>query len=102
MKHQKQIIISLNTKTNRLFLRSQESDAISTSVDITPVWEFFKDVRGNVTPLDMAIDFHDIYEKLAPDFGYDTRKDTKLFDKDTPNGRLMVAVCEQIINKYLK
>ena len=40
--------------------------------------------------------FHDTYERLAPSFGYETRADTKAFDPETPNGRLMIAVCGQI------
>lgn len=40
--------------------------------------------------------FHDTYERLAPQFGYETRLDTKRFDATTPNGRLMVAVCEEL------
>lgn len=37
--------------------------------------------------------FHDTYERLAPSFGYETRADTKAFDPDSPNGKLMTAVC---------
>lgn len=40
--------------------------------------------------------FHDTYERLAPQFGYTTKEDTKTFDKDSPNGKLMIAVCEEI------
>lgn len=32
--------------------------------------------------------FHDTYERLAPQFGYDTREDTKEFDPTSPNGKL--------------
>lgn len=37
--------------------------------------------------------FHETYERLAPQFGYETRKETKQFDPSSPNGKLMVAVC---------
>lgn len=37
--------------------------------------------------------FHDTYERLAPSFGYETRKETRRFDPSSPNGRLMIAVC---------
>lgn len=37
--------------------------------------------------------FHDTYERLAPEYGYETRKDTKEFDPESPNGKLMTAVC---------
>lgn len=45
----------------------------------------------------MAIFFHDTYEELAPSFGYETRDETKIFKKDSPNGKLMIAVCEKWI-----
>ena len=41
--------------------------------------------------------FHDTYERLAPEFGYATREDTKVFDQNSANGKLMVAVCEVIL-----
>lgn len=47
-------------------------------------------------PFDLAILFHNTYERLAPDFGYETREETKNFDAESPNGRLMVAVCAEI------
>lgn len=46
--------------------------------------------------LRLAVLFHEIYERLAPSFGYETRADTKVFDPTTPNGRLMVAVCGEL------
>ena len=47
--------------------------------------------------LDLARRFHEAYERLAPSFGYETRKDTREFDPTTPNGRLMVAVCSELL-----
>jgi hypothetical protein len=41
--------------------------------------------------------FHDTYEQLAPEFGYETRNDTKDFDSLSKNGRLMIAVCESVM-----
>lgn len=41
----------------------------------------------------LARRFHETYERLAPSFGYETRKETRKFDPTTPNGRLMIAVC---------
>jgi hypothetical protein len=35
--------------------------------------------------------FHNVYEKLAPSFGYETRQETKIFDKNSNNGKLMIA-----------
>ena len=45
----------------------------------------------------LARQFHDTYERLAPDYGYETREDTKLFDVASPNGKLMIAVCQEIL-----
>jgi hypothetical protein len=43
--------------------------------------------------------FHVTYERLAPQFGYETRQDTRAFDPESANGRLMIAVCESIITQ---
>jgi len=48
----------------------------------------------------LARDFHDFYEQLAPAYGYETRVDTRSFDPTTPNGRLMIAVCQKIMDRY--
>lgn len=45
---------------------------------------------------EVAESFHRLYEELAPQFGYETRADTKAFDPESNNGRLMTAVCGQI------
>lgn len=52
-----------------------------------------------MTALDLAIMFHETYERLAPEYGYETRKETRAFDPSTPNGLLMQAVCGEIIDK---
>jgi hypothetical protein len=39
---------------------------------------------------------HDAYERLAPQYGYETRQDTRTFDHESPNGRLMAAVFEEL------
>jgi hypothetical protein len=41
----------------------------------------------------LARKFHEKYEELAPQFGYETRHETRSFDPASPNGRLMIAVC---------
>ena len=46
----------------------------------------------------VAEKFHDTYERLAPSFGYETRPDTKRFDPESPNGKLMIAVCEAVLS----
>ena len=50
----------------------------------------------------MAIAFHNYYELLASSYGYVTRKDTREFDSESPNGRLMIAVCEKIAGDYVE
>lgn len=45
-----------------------------------------------MTPEMLARYFHIKYEELAPQYGYETRTDTKKFDPESPNGKLMVAV----------
>lgn len=44
----------------------------------------------------LARRFHELYEINAPRFGYETRKDTKEFDPESPNGRLMAYVCMEM------
>ena len=53
-----------------------------------------------MTDLELAIKFHDTYERLAPQFGYETRKDTKIFDPDSANGKLMIAVCGELFSAH--
>ena len=43
--------------------------------------------------------FHETYERLAPQFGYETRADTKAFDPDSANGRLMIATCRALLRE---
>jgi hypothetical protein len=50
----------------------------------------------------LAVQFHEIYERLAPNYGYETRTETRAFDTSTPNGKLMVAVCREIIQTVFK
>ena len=49
-----------------------------------------------------ARQFHNLYEKYAPEFSYETRKDTKEFDPKSPNGQLMIKVCNEIISQAEK
>ena len=48
-------------------------------------------------PLELAILFHNALERLAPRKGHHTRKETRIFDPKSPNGKLMVAVCTEIL-----
>jgi hypothetical protein len=45
----------------------------------------------------LAERFHATYERLAPSFGYETRPGTRAFDAQSANGRLMVAVCQELL-----
>lgn len=44
--------------------------------------------------------FHGFYESMAPDYGYETREETRKFNPESTNGRLMIAVCSRIIDSY--
>ena len=50
-----------------------------------------------MTPEKLARKFHEIYERLAPNFGYDTRPETRCFNPESKNGKLMVAVCDEVL-----
>ena len=52
--------------------------------------------------LEMAILFHHAYERLAPDVGYDTKVETRVFNPDSPNGKLMVLTCREILHNYTR
>jgi len=56
----------------------------------------YKPAQQQGEPVAMARKFHETYERLAPKFGYETRKDTREFDENSANGRLMIAVCGEI------
>jgi hypothetical protein len=45
----------------------------------------------------LARRFHEIYERLAPQFGYVTRQNTRKFDPTSANGRLMMATCRALL-----
>lgn len=53
----------------------------------------------SVKAFKLARQFHECYERLAPSFGYETRKETRAFDPHSPNGQLMIAVCRELIEK---
>lgn len=53
------------------------------------------------TELDFAILFHETYERLAPSFGYTTRTDTRKFDAESANGKLMIAVIGEVMGAAL-
>lgn len=50
----------------------------------------------------LTLNFHYMYEKLAPEFGYETREDTKKFDFNSPNGKLMYKTVKSVMEPILK
>lgn len=58
-------------------------------------------MADKIDALKLAVLFHDKYENLAPHFGYQTREETRVFDPTTPNGRLMLTVCAEILDDLL-
>jgi len=53
-----------------------------------------------MTAEELAVLFHDTYERLSTDFGYTTRQDTRKFNPDSPNGRLMIATCKEVLEVF--
>ncbi len=60
----------------------------------------FPKPTGEWTPLSLAQHFHNIYERCAPEFGYDTRTETRQFNPESSNGKLMIAVCSEILRDF--
>ena len=46
--------------------------------------------------------FHNVYEKVAKEYGYKTREDTKELDFNSPNGMTMLKTVETITTPYLE
>lgn len=53
-----------------------------------------------INALELAKQFHQVYERLAPSFGYETRTETRTFNPDSPNGKLMMAVCQEVGDEF--
>lgn len=43
--------------------------------------------------------FHDTYERLAPAFGYKTRRETRVWNPYSKNASLMIAVMGSVLPK---
>ena len=52
--------------------------------------------------LEITKKFHDTYEKLSKKYSYETREDTKVFDINSNNGKLMYATVNEIVSPILK
>lgn len=50
-----------------------------------------------ISPETLAELFHTAYERLAPEYGYETRPETRNFDPASKNGRLMIATARAIL-----
>ena len=62
------------------------------------VWQAATERAGRtISAEQLAQKFHDAYERMAPEYGYETRSDTKSFDPESKNGRLMIAVCSELM-----
>lgn len=53
------------------------------------------------TPEALARMFHETYERLAPEFGYQANMTTRLFNPQSPNGQLMMATCADMRDKLV-
>lgn len=53
------------------------------------------------TPEELAKKFHELYERLAPNFGYETRKESAVAWENVPvkNKALMTEVCAHILTE---
>lgn len=51
--------------------------------------------------LEITKKFHDTYEKLSKEYDYETRKETKVFDITSNNGKLMYATVNEVISPIL-
>lgn len=54
-----------------------------------------------MTPEQLARRFHELYETMAPEFGYETRKESAVAWEDVPekNRNLMVAVAAKVLDE---
>jgi hypothetical protein len=58
-------------------------------------------LRDELTAENLARRFHEVYEKIAPNFGYETKPESaKPWDEIPPNNRaLMVATADVLLNE---
>ena len=52
--------------------------------------------------LEITKEFHNTYEKLSKEYSYETREDTKVFDVNSNNEKLMYATVNEIVSPILK
>lgn len=51
--------------------------------------------------IEAAAKFHEIHERLAPEFGYVTHKETRTLDPLSPNGRLMIQTVTEFLCTHI-
>jgi hypothetical protein len=56
---------------------------------------------SEIKALELAVLFHVIYERKSSEFDYVTRTETRIFDPESKNGKLMIATCEEILLDYV-
>ena len=49
----------------------------------------------------LAERFHALYEEIAPLYYYETRKETRKWDPESPNGKLMIATCNGVMGPVI-
>ena len=49
----------------------------------------------------LAERFHALYEEIAPLYCYETRKETRKWDPESPNGKLMIATCNGVMGPVI-
>ena len=56
----------------------------------------------HISAEDLARRFHQTYERMAPQYGYETRPESRVAWDNVPeaNRRLMIAVCAEILAKW--
>lgn len=52
--------------------------------------------------LKITENFHYTYERLSKKYGYETRKETRVFDINSNNGKLMYATVKEVISPILE
>jgi hypothetical protein len=59
------------------------------------------DAPDSLTAANLAQRFHELYEALAPNFGYETRRESAVPWEQVPenNRRLMVAVADVLLDE---
>lgn len=52
--------------------------------------------------LKYTIDFHNTYEQLSKEFNYITRRETRQFNINSSNGKLMYATVEKVVGSLIQ